>query len=193
MMTSLSREFHIVHGMSVVKAACRKCVIRIRFHAHKERQLMGQLSKYRVTPGFAFDVVGTDFAGPITIACGNPCRPRHTKAYICVFVCMCTKAVHLEAVKGLTNVAFMACLKRFISRRGKPAHIHSDNGTNFVGAARQLDNIYELLRTEEAQAHITNFCTTENIQWHFNPARAPHFGGIWEAYREVCETPFTQD
>lgn len=123
MMTSLSRQYYVTHGMAVVKAMCRACVICVRFHTRKEKQLMGQLPKYRVTPGHVFDVVGTDFAGPITINQGNPRKPRRIKAYICVFVCMSTKAIHLEAVMGLSTDDFMACLRRFIARRGKPSKI----------------------------------------------------------------------
>jgi len=51
---------------------------------------------------------------------------------------MATKVIHLEAVSDLSSDAFLAALKRFISRRGKCTNIYSDNGTNFVGAARKL-------------------------------------------------------
>ena len=57
------------------------------------------------------------------------------KAYVCVFVSLSVKAVHLELVSDLTSEAFIATLRRFISRRGKPSLIWSDNGTNFVNAS----------------------------------------------------------
>ncbi|GFX35758.1 integrase catalytic domain-containing protein [Trichonephila clavipes] len=47
----------------------------------------------------------------------------------------------MEAVGDLTTDSFISALRRFSSRRGAPRHIYSDNGTNFVGARRKLDEI----------------------------------------------------
>ncbi|XP_030765048.1 uncharacterized protein LOC115889242 [Sitophilus oryzae] len=91
------------------------------------------------------------------------------KAYICLFVCMATKALHLELVSDLSSETFLGALLRFISRRGRCNHIYSDCGTNFVGASRELIN---MLKSAAEQ---------EQISWHFNPPSAPHFGGLWEA------------
>jgi hypothetical protein len=59
------------------------------------------------------------------------------KAYVALFVCMATKATHLELVSDHTSAAFIAALQRFISRRGLPSDINSDEGTNFVGAKKE--------------------------------------------------------
>ena len=42
------------------------------------------------------------------------------------------KAAHLELVTELTTEAFIATLRRFISRKGSPSDVFSDHGTNFV-------------------------------------------------------------
>ena len=91
------------------------------------------------------------------------------------------RAVHLELASDLTTDAFIACLRRFISRRGKPTLIWSDNGTNFVGAANELRELVEFLKSQQVQGQISAFCSTQKIQWKFIPEHAPHFGGIWEA------------
>ncbi|XP_060861476.1 uncharacterized protein LOC132938548 [Metopolophium dirhodum] len=49
-----------------------------------------------------------------------------------------TYSSHLELVNGLTSNAFIAALKRFIGLRGSPQHMYRDNGTNFVGANKEL-------------------------------------------------------
>jgi hypothetical protein len=103
------------------------------------------------------------------------------KAYVCVFISLSIRAVHLELVSNLTTEAFIACLRRFISRRGKPTLIWSDNGTNFVGASNELKELDKFLRSQKAHDEISSFCSVQNIQWQFIPAHAPHFGGLWEA------------
>ena len=91
------------------------------------------------------------------------------------------KAVHLEPVSDLTAEAFVACLRRFIARRGKPILIWSDHGSNFIGATCLLTELFQFLRQQENKEIISNFCSSQNITWDFIPERAPHFGGLWEA------------
>lgn len=59
---------------------------------------------------------------------------------------MSTRAVHIELVSALTTEAFLAALSRFTSRRGNPANIFSDNGTNYIGANNELNKMYDFLR-----------------------------------------------
>ena len=107
---------------------------------------MGQLPAERVTPGSDFDKVGVDYAGPVYTKIGPVRKPTIVKTYVAVFVSLSVKAVHLEAVSDLT---FLACLRRFIARRGTPVYIWSDHGTNFVGAARLLSELHRFLRKQD--------------------------------------------
>ena len=92
-----------------------------------------------------FDKVGVDYAGPVLIKYGHVRKPTVVKANIYIFVSLTVKAVHLELVSDLTSDAFIACLRRFISRRCIPSLIWSDHGTNFVGAAREIKDLYLFL------------------------------------------------
>ncbi|XP_018406148.1 PREDICTED: uncharacterized protein LOC108782372 [Cyphomyrmex costatus] len=94
---------------------------------------------------------------------------------------MAVKAVHLEAVSDLTTEAFLNAFKRFISRRGKPTDVYSDNGTNFVGANKELKKCLEIFSQEQERRNIMDYTATEGIKWNLIPARAPHFGGLWES------------
>jgi hypothetical protein len=85
--------------------------------------------------------VGIDYAGPVYIHHKRGRGQKPHKAYIALFVCTSVKAVHIELVGDLTTEAFLAALRRFISRRGIPSHIYSDNGSNFVGANRELKEV----------------------------------------------------
>jgi len=100
---------------------------------------------------------------------------------IAIFVCFVTKAVHIEVVTSLTTDAFLAALRRFIARRGKPRTICSGNGTNFQGAANELLAIYKMLQSTSQMATVLEFLATEGYEWKFIPPHGPHFGGLWEA------------
>lgn len=102
-----------------------------------------------------------------------------TKGYIAVYVCLSTRAVHLEAAGDMSTNTFLGTLKRFISRRGYPNEIWSDNGTNFVGADRTLQELLDQVRIHDKQA--SRFLSNLGIKWTFIPPSAPHMGGIWEA------------
>lgn len=141
---------------------------------------MGDLPSYRVDTAPAFQKVGVDFAGPILIK-QSARRAVPVKGYICVFVCMVTKAIHLEAVEDLSTEAFLGAFQRFVSRRGIPEQVFSDNGTNFVGAKSELHELYLLFQARLTQDKIFAYCQTKEITWTTIPPHAPHFGGLWEA------------
>lgn len=75
---------------------------------------MGNLPEFRVSLSIPFSHVGVDYAGPIHMKCSKGRGIKTFKGYIAVFVCMATKAIHLEAVSDLTTEAFLAALKRFL-------------------------------------------------------------------------------
>ncbi|XP_018403789.1 PREDICTED: uncharacterized protein LOC108780532 [Cyphomyrmex costatus] len=100
------------------------------------------------------------------------------------------KAVHLEVVSDLTTDGFLAALRRFVSRRGVPTHIHSDNGTNFVGANNRLKELYSLFNSEEHKNKINQFSLEHRVTWHFIPPIAPHFGGLWESTVKIFKHHF---
>uniref|UniRef100_A0A6M2DYB5 Putative bel-1 bm-i n=1 Tax=Xenopsylla cheopis TaxID=163159 RepID=A0A6M2DYB5_XENCH len=106
---------------------------------------------------------------------------RTYKAYICLFICLATKAVHLELASDLTSDTFLDCLKRFLARRGPIECIYSECGTNFVGARNTLNSLFHLLNPEEYKRRFNNLLIRNSIEWKLNPPVAPHFGGIWEA------------
>ncbi|XP_035211389.1 uncharacterized protein LOC118185612 [Stegodyphus dumicola] len=137
---------------------------------------MGDLLSSRFSVGRTFLNVGLDFSGPF-IRKPNLARSRvRIKSYIGLFICFATKAIHLEVVSDLPTDAFLAALRRFISRRGRPVNLYSDNATNFRGAATHIKYQSVLLNS----AKIQNFEAQESIVWHFIPPSAPHFGGLWE-------------
>ena len=88
--------------------------------------------------------------------------------------------MHLEAVTDLTTEAFLAALRRFVSRRGLPTLIQSDNGTNFVGAHKESLQAYQQLEQLHDKEEVAYYLSTHRIQWKHIPSRSPNFGGLWE-------------
>ena len=120
---SLSRRFHIVGSRRVLRSLTRGCVPCRRTSVKPKLQMLGQLPVERLTPGLVFEHVGVDYAGPVMIKRGSVRKPTLVKAYISVFVSLTVRAVHLELVSDLTTEAFVAALRRFIARCGKPSAV----------------------------------------------------------------------
>ncbi|UYV63170.1 hypothetical protein LAZ67_2003340, partial [Cordylochernes scorpioides] len=173
----LRRTYWIVNGRSFVKQILKNCVQCFKVNARPNTQLMGELPSSRTTYIRSFARTGVDLAGPILTKPRLPRSRVKLKSYIALFVCFATKAIHLELVSDLSTGSFIAALRRFTSRRGTPSDIYSDNGTNFKGAAKFLNEQYAFLHDSEIQDYITY----SEINWHFMPPHAPHFGGIWES------------
>ncbi|GBN42363.1 hypothetical protein AVEN_101691-1 [Araneus ventricosus] len=135
---------------------------------------MSDLPSVRITPDRPFKRDGVDFCGPF-LTKPNVSRSKvKFKSYVALFICMWSKAVHIQLVSALSTAAFLAALRRFLSRRGLPSDIYSDNGTNFKGAANHLRHLFNIARGSEIQ----QFCTNNYIQWHFIPPYSPNHGGL---------------
>jgi len=181
MMASLWEKYCIPRIRDVVKTVTHHCLTFYKIKVQASQQLMGQLPSTRVQPARPFTTTGIDYAGPIVLRLGSTRSKQTTKGYIAIFVCFVTKAVHIEVVTSLTTEAFLAALRRFIARRGRPRVIYSDNGTNFQGAANQLQEVYNMLQCPTQMTRVQDFRTTEGCDLKFIPPHGPHFGGLWEA------------
>ncbi|XP_014204319.1 uncharacterized protein LOC106636439 [Copidosoma floridanum] len=110
----------------------------------------------------------------------SPGRGRKVmKDYIAVFVCLATKATHIEVVSDYSTPAFLAAFRRFVSRRGLCLHMYSDNGTTFQGADAELSRLFE--ETSAVGQQAASSLASEGVSWHFTPPYVPNFGGLWES------------
>ena len=169
---------YVVAARQLAKSVCRDCMVCKRRVPKAMAQMMGQLPAPRVNPALCFLHTGVDYAGPILLKRGNPRKPSITKGYLAIFVCLSTKAVHIEVVSSLSTQALLAAIRRFTYHKGLPTHFYSDNGSNFVGARHELSAFLSLESTESA---VRECVMSKRITWHHIPQRAPHFGGIWES------------
>ncbi|CAD6221707.1 GSCOCG00011626001-RA-CDS [Cotesia congregata] len=154
---SVRQNYWPLNGRSVTRSLIRKCVPCFRVKPRLGNHPMETLPTQRVTSSHPFLRVGVDYYGPFYIKKKRHRNRGRVKVYVAVYICMCTKAVHLELVSDLTTEAFLASLKRLFSRRGKAIEIHSDNATNFVGAKNELNELYDLFNSKEHKKIITEF------------------------------------
>ncbi|KAK3712075.1 hypothetical protein QZH41_006285 [Actinostola sp. cb2023] len=132
------------------------------------------LPKERVAQSQAFQCTGIDYAGPLYVRNKNQ---TSSKVYICLFTCAAIRALHLEIVEDQTTEAFLRAFRRFISRRGVPEIIISDNAQTFKAGAQELETLKnKILATSASQRFLAN----NGIAWKFITARAPWWGGFYE-------------
>ncbi|XP_045458277.1 uncharacterized protein LOC123668590 [Melitaea cinxia] len=176
LLAAVREEFWLIGGRNLARSVTRKCIVCARMRGQVIKPIMGTLPSVRVSSSFAFDTCGIDFAGPFLIASKKGRGSNITKCFLALFVCLQTKALHLETVSSMSSDAFLLCLRRFVSRRGRPQVIYCDNGTNFVGAKNELGRVLKA-----SCQSVSDYASAEKIKFVFSPAYAPHFGGIWEA------------
>ena len=181
LISTVGQRLHVLGARRAARTVCSRCTTCRRVAATGTQQLMGQLPEARVTASHPFSTTGVDYAGPFQVKLGRVRKPVLVKCYVVVFVCLATKASHLEVVSDATTEAFLAAVRRFIARRGLPTHIYSDHGSNFKGANADLKTLYRMLQQEDSCSLINSHLLQHRIQWHHIPERAPHFGGLWEA------------
>ncbi|XP_075157769.1 uncharacterized protein LOC142231036 [Haematobia irritans] len=180
MLRYIRQEFYIIRLKSIIRQCIRTCKI-CTIYKHKIRnQIMAALPPERCVYSPPFTNTGIDFAGPFEIKTSRLRNARLEKGYAVVFVCFSTRAIHLETCSSLTSDAFLAAFDRFVGRRGYPAKVFSDNGTNFVGANRILVNEHKKF-LQSAEKSLVDKYSVHGCSWHFIPPQAPHMGGLWEA------------
>ena len=181
LMSILRTKFWILSARGIIRRIIRNCNVCFRSRPKPTTPMMADLPASRVLPSAAFSHTGVDYAGPFFITMKRGRGQRSHKAYLCLFICFSTKALHLEVAPDLSTDSFLNAFKRFLSRRGCCDVIWSDRGSNFIGAKGVLKEVYELLDTAEYKSKFQSELSEHRIQWKLNVASCPHFGGIWES------------
>lgn len=173
MLAALRQRYWIPGASVAIRTFLSKCVVCKRFNAIAGHQQMADLPQDRVSPDKPpFTYVGLDCFGPFEVKRGRTTLKR----YGVLFTCLNIRAVHIEMVASLDTDSFIHALRRFIARRGQVAEIRSDNGTNFVGADRELKEAIQNWN----HSQIYDVLLQKKIKWTFNPPTGSHHGGIWE-------------
>ena len=157
MMCQIRERFWILSLRKAVRTVISKCVVCKKQNVKGMQVDPAPLPIHRIKDASVFEVTGVDYAGPVYLR-------GQQKAWICLYTCAVYRAIHLELVTSLSTMEFLASLRRFIGRRGRPSIIYSDNGSNFVG----VDNAFERLNWDV----IAKYSSAQRIDWRFNPPTA---------------------
>lgn len=171
----LRRSYWILRGREAVRRYQHLCADCQRWRARPTVPRMADLPAARLRlykP--AFYSTGMDCFGPFEVKVGR----RIEKRWGIIFKCLTTRAVHLDVLNTIDADAFLMALRRFVARRGTPAELFSDQGTNFRGGERELRETFLKMAPE-----LQQLLAPQRISFRFNPPGAPHFGGAWE--REI--------
>lgn len=181
MVAIIRQKYWIINCKQIVKSIIRKCPTCIRYNSAPLKQIMGSLPSARVQITSPFVKTAVDYAGPFILKTHRVRKAKTYKAWISLFVCQSTKALHLELVTDMTTEGFLACFKRFTGRRGICEEVYSDNGTNFIGARRELNELHKLLLKTANNNLISESLAMDGTKWSLMPPSSPHFGGLHEA------------
>ena len=155
--------------LSAIKEDKSHCLKRPSFRL----PCMPPWPKERVSRSDHFQFVGLDYLGPVNVKCESQLK----KTWICLFICLSIRAIHLEWVLDLSASQFLNCLRRFVSHRGKPDVIFSDNASQFKLVCTVVDREWrKVLKDKE----VMNYVSAEGIKWKYMIALAPWQCGFYE-------------
>ncbi|KAK7933404.1 hypothetical protein WMY93_004300 [Mugilogobius chulae] len=171
----LRRVYWILRGRQAIRKHQHHCLECKKWRANPVTPKMSDLpaSRLRLQQP-PFWSTGIDCFGPFTVKIGR----RQEKRWGIIFKCLTTRCVHLDLLSGMDTDCFLMALRRFIARKGKPFEILSDQGTNFKGGDRALQEAFQAMEPQ-----LQEKLSEQSITFCFNPPHAPHFGGAWE--REI--------
>ena len=152
-----SSGYWILGGSSVVSKLVHECVTCRRLKAKVQEQKMADLLADRLTPTLPFIYCAVDYFGPWYAREGR----KELKRYGVLFTCLVTRAVHLEVANSLETDSYINAICRFICRRGPVRQMRSDNGSNFVGARRELQEALAEMNQSQVKLEILK----ENCDW----------------------------
>ena len=169
------RGFWIAGGSSAVTYYISRCVVCKRIRGSLQTQKMADLPKEKLREEPPFTYTGVDLLGPFYI------KEKRSilKRYGVIWTCLSSRAIHLEKVNSLDTDSFINAMRRFLARRGSIRQLHSDCGSNIVGAKNELHRA----KKEMNEQVIRNYLLDQEcdlIEHKFNVPHSSHMGGSWE-------------
>nr|XP_015907850.2 uncharacterized protein LOC107439688 [Parasteatoda tepidariorum] len=165
LMTLLREKFWVIKFRGTIRRVIRGCINCQPFKVQNAEVLPAPLPEKRVKNAAAFEITGIDLGGPLYLSNGE-------KTWFVLLTCAIIRAVHIELVPSLITETLLLAFRRFVSRRGRPSHVYSNNSKNFIGA----NNIFQSINWQK----IEEIASIQRIKWTFIPPTTPWWGEWWE-------------
>ena len=173
-LAQLREEYWIPQGRAEVRSVLSQCSLCRRLEGPPFRlPCMPPWPKERVSRSDPFQFVGLDYLGPVNVKWESELK----KTWICLFTCLSIRAIHLEWVLDLSASQFLNCLRRFVSRRGRPDVIILDNAPQFKLVHTVVDREWRRIFQDK---EVMSYVSTEGIKWKYTIALAPWQGSFYE-------------
>ena len=134
---------------------------------------MANLSSARTNSAPAFTYVGCNCFETMV----KKIAIKKLKRYNIVFTCMESRATAIEILDNMSIDAFINALRCFISIRGPIRQLHTDQGTNFIDAAKELSRAMG-----EDKSAFKSFANDNHFDCVTNTLHSSHMRGVWESH-----------
>ena len=191
-----SNGYWIIGGKRMVISVIDKCLKCKKLRGQQQTQKMADLPADQVSAAPPFSYVGLDVFGPwqICVRCTRG-GLAHAKCWAVLFTCMTTQAIHVEVIETMDTSSFINALRRFLALQG-PVRVHSECGSNYVGARNKLEGVLKPSDVSATQRYLLK----EGCEWIFNPPHTSHAVGAWERmigvtrriYSRLCQQKYLQ-
>jgi hypothetical protein len=168
-------KFWICRIRRIVKSIVSNCVICRRNAKDFETQVMAPLPAERLKPSPAFHYTMVDYFGPFPLK-GEVNKRSQGRGYGVLFTCLYTRAVYADVAHDYSTDGFLTVFRRFVTIRGYPSKIYSDNGSQLVRASKELKDAIKVLKWDV----ICKFGAETGMLWKFSAADAPWQNGCVE-------------
>lgn len=179
------QHYWVSQGAKAIKSTVVSCQLCKRRAPTLLNQRMGQLPMARLKLSPPFTNVMVDFFGPFFVR-GEVQKRTTGKAYRVILTDLGSRAVHIEGCFGYDTGSFLLSLKRFVSIRGWPSHIYSDQESQVIAANKELKTMWKSID----KARINKTSATSGTKWHFGPADSPWNQGAVESLVKSAKRGF---
>ncbi len=161
-LATIREQFWLMGGRREVQRILNRCLCK------KPTSLYQQMAPLPALRGeqVPWKYVSTDLFGPLIVKESLAVRK---KMYGSIFVCLVTRAIHLELILDMSTRSFLYAFQKQVARKGKPDEIFSDNAKYYERADKEIKKLYRKIDWKKVQDHAES----KRIQWHFTEPHAP--------------------
>ena len=169
-------EYYVTNGSKLAKRVRQRCTLCRLIDQVTVSQKMGKIPLHLLVEAPVFTYVQLDIFGPWSVR-GEVQKRTTGKCWGVLFVCLNSRAVHIEFISGYGTDDFLLGFHRFTHLRGWPAEVYSDPGSQLVAADKELRSMWEAMNMDKISQDLSG----HGSEWFFSPADSPHRQGVVES------------